>query len=165
MFLILKFWSWIFEKSAKIWAASYKNESNLLLVGITVCLESFLPIGCRPLICWKNPPKWCQFWFRLQIVGFLHSQAVISRTIGDFPALLEHGSAENIAVCAHNPWSQQGGWLEAFLYEAAQNFEVFFKYSRSKLKNQKPIVAVDVFFQAYPMVPLSGWSNLAGRYL
>ena len=27
----------------------------------------------------------------------------------------------------YNPWSQQGGWLEAFLYEAAQNFDVFSK--------------------------------------
>jgi hypothetical protein len=35
-----------------------------------------------------------QFWFGLRIVGFLHSQAVISRTIVDFPAFLEHGSAE-----------------------------------------------------------------------
>ncbi len=37
-----------------------------------------------------------------------------------------------------------------------------FKYSRGKLKNQKPI-AVDVLFKAYPMVPLSCRSNLAGR--
>jgi hypothetical protein len=35
-------------------------------------------------------------------------------------------------------------------------------YSR-KLKNQKPIV-VDVLFKAYPMVPHSSRSNLAGRY-
>ncbi len=40
----------------------------------------------------------------------------------------------------------------------------FFKNSRSKLKNQKP-KAVDVLFQAYPMVSLSGWSNLARWYL
>jgi hypothetical protein len=42
-----------------------------------------------------------QFWFGLRIVGFLQSQAVISRTIVDFPAFLDHGSAEKIAVCAH----------------------------------------------------------------
>jgi hypothetical protein len=50
-----------------------------------------------------------QFWFRLRIVGFLqifYSQAVIPRTIVDFPAFLEHGSAEKIAVCAQ---TQQGG--------------------------------------------------------
>jgi hypothetical protein len=42
-----------------------------------------------------------QSWFGLRMVGFLHSQAVISRTIIDFPVFLEHGSAEKIAVCAH----------------------------------------------------------------
>jgi hypothetical protein len=42
-----------------------------------------------------------QFCFGSRIVGFLHSQAVISRTIVDFPAFLEHGSVEKIAVCAH----------------------------------------------------------------
>jgi hypothetical protein len=54
--------------------------------------------------------------------------------------------------------------LDSFLHEVAQNFEGFFKYSRVKLQNQKPI-AVDVLFKAYPMVPLSCRSNLAGRYL
>jgi hypothetical protein len=39
---------------------------------------------------------------------------------------------------------------------------ILFKYSKLKLKNQKPI-SVDVFFKAYPMVPLSCRSNLAGR--
>ncbi len=38
----------------------------------------------------------------------------------------------------------------------------FFKYSRSKLKNQKPI-AVDVLIKAYPTALLSCRSNLAGR--
>jgi hypothetical protein len=38
------------------------------------------------------------------------------------------------------------------------------KYSRSKSKNPKPI-AVDVLLQAYPELPLSCKSNLAGRYL
>jgi hypothetical protein len=38
--------------------------------------------------------------------------------------------------------------LDLFLHEEAQNFELF-KYSRSKLKNQKHI-AVDVLIKAYP---------------
>jgi hypothetical protein len=42
-----------------------------------------------------------QFWFGLRIFGFLHSQAVILRTIVDFPAFLDHGSAEKITVFAH----------------------------------------------------------------
>jgi hypothetical protein len=52
--------------------------------------------------------------------------------------------------------------FEAFLYEVVHNFEVFFEYSRSKLKNQKPI-SVDVLIKAYPMALLSCRSNLAGR--
>jgi hypothetical protein len=44
--------------------------------------------------------------------------------------------------------------LDSFLYEAAQNFALFSNL-RSKLKNQKHI-AVDVLFNACPMIPLSG---------
>jgi hypothetical protein len=44
--------------------------------------------------------------------------------------------------------------LEAFLYLAAQNFELFSNIQDKKLKNQKPI-AVDVLFKAYPMASLS----------
>jgi hypothetical protein len=43
---------------------------------------------------------------------------------------------------------------DSFLYEAAQNFESLFKYSKLILKNQKPL-AVKVLFKAYPVVPLS----------
>ncbi len=39
-FLISYFWSWIFDKSSKFWAASCKNESTFLLVWITVCMCS-----------------------------------------------------------------------------------------------------------------------------
>jgi hypothetical protein len=44
------------------------------------------------------------FWFGLRIVGFLqifYSQAVIPSTIVESPALMEHGLAEKITVCAH----------------------------------------------------------------
>ncbi len=41
----------------KFWAASCKIEPNLLLVRITGCIESCLPIGWRTVIWWKNPPK------------------------------------------------------------------------------------------------------------
>jgi hypothetical protein len=49
---------------------------------------------------------------------------------------------------------------------AAQNFEAFSNIQNLKFKNQKPI-AVDVLFKdkAYPKVPLSCRSNLAGQYL
>ncbi len=53
--------------------------------------------------------------------------------------------------------------LDTFLFETGQNFESF-QIFKLKLKNQKPL-AVDVLFKAYPMVPLSRRSNLAGWYL
>jgi hypothetical protein len=54
--------------------------------------------------------------------------------------------------------------LDSFLYDAAQNFEVFSDIPKVKLKNQNHKV-VDVLFKAYPMIPLSCRSNLAIRYL
>ncbi len=63
--------------------------------------------------------------------GFLQiffSQAVIQRTIFDFPAFLETGVEEkDSGLWPYNPWSQQVGGLDAFLYVATQNFEVFSK--------------------------------------
>jgi hypothetical protein len=41
------------------------------------------------------------FWFGLRDAGIFYSGAVIQRTIADFPAFLDHGSVEKIAVCAH----------------------------------------------------------------
>jgi hypothetical protein len=52
--------------------------------------------------------------------------------------------------------------------EAAQNFEVVSNIQKIKLKlkskNQKPIMVCGLF-NAYPMLPLSCRSNLAGQYL
>jgi hypothetical protein len=50
------------------------------------------------------------------------------KTIVDFLAFLEYGAEEKIAVCAHTnlDLNKRGGWI-LFLYEAAQNFEVFSK--------------------------------------
>jgi hypothetical protein len=49
------------------------------------------------------------FWF-----GLSDSRAVIQRTIVDFSAFLERGSAEKIAVCAHtnrDPNKQEVGFI------------------------------------------------------
>jgi hypothetical protein len=48
--------------------------------------------------------------------------------------------------------------LDSFLNEAAQYFEA---YSNIQVCNKKPI-AVDVLFKAYPMIPRSCRSNVAG---
>jgi hypothetical protein len=45
--------------------------------------------------------------------------------------------------------------LNSFLYEVAQNFELFSSIQDHNDKNLKHI-AVDVLFKAYPMIPLSG---------
>jgi hypothetical protein len=61
----------------------------------------------------KIRQKTALFWFGLRYVGILHSRAVIQRTIVDFPAFLEHGSAEKIAVCGHtnrDPNKQEVGF-------------------------------------------------------
>jgi len=48
-------------------------------------------------------------------------------------------------------WSGSGLWC-------------FLKYSRAKIKNLK-LIAVDVLFKGFSMIPLSFRSNLGGRYL
>ncbi len=50
------------------------------------------------------------------------------------------------------------------MFEAGQNFDVFGQIFKTKIKKPKPI-AVDDFFKAYPMIPLSCRSNLDGQYL
>ncbi len=123
MFLIFYFWSWIFDKSSKFWAASCKKESNLLLVRFTVCIESCLRIGWRTE---KIRQSAALFWFGLQNDGIIYLRAAIQRTIDVSPAFMEYGLAKKIAAWAHanrEPPEQAGG-LEAFLHGAAQNFEV-----------------------------------------
>ncbi len=131
-FLIFYFWSWIFDKSSKFWAASSKNESNLLLVRITVCIESCLPISWRTFLWWKNPPKcisnlvWIAKWCNSLLTSHNpNNNWYLSRIFGARFSEKDHG----LSTC--KPWTEQAGGLEAFLHEAAQNFEVF-----SKIQNQ-----------------------------
>ncbi len=117
---------WIFEKTSKFWAASYKNDSNLLLVHIKVCIESFLPIGWRTFLDEKIRRSAALFWFGLRDVGILqifYSRAIIQRTIVDSPAFL----AEKIAVWIHtnrDPNKQEVGFIFVWSY-GTQNFDVF----------------------------------------
>jgi hypothetical protein len=75
------------------------------------------PIGWRTFIDEKIRQRAALFWFGLRDVGLFYSRAVVQRTIVDFPAFLEYGSAE----------SEQAGGLETFFSEAAQNCKVFSK--------------------------------------
>ncbi len=160
LLLLLNIW-----EDFKVLGPFMLNESNLLLVWISVCMESCLPIAWRTFIWWKISQSAALFWFRLQDVGILYSlQAVIQRTIDVSPAILEHGPAEKISVWAHTNRDlnkQEVGFM--FAWRGSQLWTLI-KYSRSKMENKKPI-AVDVLFKAYPMVPLSCRSNLAVWYL
>ncbi len=125
----------IWKDFKEFWAASYKIESNLLLVRIMVCIESFLPIGWRTFIWWKNPPK---FWFGLRdvrvssnILLASHNPKIncwLSRIFG------ARFGWKDCGLWPYNPWSQQVGGLDAFMYEATQNFKVFLKF---KIKIKK----------------------------
>ncbi len=65
------------------------------------------------------------FWFELWDAGIFYSQAVIQRTIVDFPAFLEHGLAEILRFLPIQIVIRTNRRLDSFLTEAAQNFEVF----------------------------------------
>ncbi len=74
------------------------------LLGSRFVENPFFLLAVALLFVEKIHQSAAQFWFGLRIVGFLqmfYPQAFIPRTIVDFPAFLEHGSAEKIAVCAH----------------------------------------------------------------
>ncbi len=142
----------LIEKTSKFWAASCKNESNLLLVRIMVCRESCLPIGWCTFIWWKNPPKCCSVL--VWIAGCWNSLLTSRNPKNNWclSRILEHGSVEKIAIWAHSnrdPNKQKVGFIFAW---SGSELWTLKQYSRSKIKNQKPI-AVDVLFKAYPMVP------------
>ncbi len=96
---------------------------------ITVCLESCLPIGWRTFIWWKNLPKGCSIWFGLRYVRDSSNILLTSRNPKDncWPSRIfgDRFGGKRLRFVAIHPWSQQVGGLDAFLYGAVQNFEVF----------------------------------------
>ncbi len=139
-------------KDLKALRALCKIESNLLLVRITVCIESCLPIGWHTFIWWKNLTKCCSIlilvaecWNSLLACRNPKNNWCPSRIFGAW------FGGKDMQICKR--WSEQAGGMEAFLHISGSELWNLFKYSRSKLKSQKP-TAVDVLFKAYPMVPL-----------
>ncbi len=113
------------------------QKSNLLLVRIRVCRESFLPIGGRTFICCKIPPKCCTIlvWIAecWNTSNNLYSRAVIKRTIFVFPAFLKHSLAVRQKRSRFVPKQtviRTSRRLNSFLSEVAQNFEVFSKIQK-----------------------------------
>ncbi len=155
MFLIFLIPFWIFQKTSKFWAASCKKKSNLLLIWITVCIESFFPIGWHTFIWWKNPPKCCSI---LVCIAECWSSSLSSRNPKNnwCPSriFLEHGSAKKIAVWAHanrDPNKQEDSrpfcmkWLRTL-----KLFQIF----RTKIKKSK------TYSGLYPFQGLSNGTPL-----
>ncbi len=128
-FLIFFFFTLEFEKTSKFWAVSCKNESNLLLVRITVCIESCLPIGWHNLIWWKICQSAALFWFGLRDVGILYSQVVIQRTNSCLSCVFGawfSGKDRDLSTC--KPWSKQVGcWIHFCMkwFRTLNSYQIF----------------------------------------
>ncbi len=122
-------------KTSKIWAASCKNESNLLFVWITVCIESCLQIGWRAFNWWKNPPKSCSIlvwiagcWNSLFTSHNPKNNWCLSRIFGAWFS----GKDRGLSTC--KPWSKQvGGWIHFCMkqFRTSNSYQIFM------LKNKK----------------------------
>jgi hypothetical protein len=103
----------------------------------------------------------------LRVVGFLqtfYSRAVIQRTIVESPHFWGVVWWKRLRFVTIQPVIPTSGSIRCIFIFSGSELWSLFKYSELKLKNQDPI-ATDVLFKAYPMIPLSCRSNLAGRYL
>ncbi len=130
----------------------------LLLVGITGCMVTnrnlFRQTGLQK--CGKVN-NWSLYYGLWEEYPAVHTRIVrIFSPNKSAPANRKKGFYTN-----RNPNKQEVGFT--FVWSGSE-FWSLFKFSKVKLKNQKHI-AVDVHFKAYPMVPLSFRSNLAGGYL
>ncbi len=154
MFLIFNFWSWIYDKSSKFWAAPCKKASNP-----PACSDHGLHV-LKPLLFTPNrAPKMRErhqlfFGLRLASKEFHHFaiQTKIEVHFGGFfhqmkvrQPIARQDSMQTVIQTSRR--------LESFLHEAAQNFEVFSN------------IAVNALLKCFPMRPLSCRFNLARRYL
>ncbi len=124
------------------WATLCKNESNLLLVRIPVCIESCLPIGWRTFIWWKIPPKCCSILVWKGDVGILYSWAVIQRQLMSLSYFWSTVRWEDRSLSTCKPWSKQaGGWIHFCM----KRLRTLNSYQIIKIKNKK-IYSGLVFF-------------------
>ena len=129
MFLIFYFWSWIFYKTSKFWAAPCKNESNLLLVRFTVCTKVRLffgsDCGMMKFFTLKPQPKG-------QLMSLPHFWGTVWR---------KRSRLEHIQTVNRTSRRIRG----VFAWSGSELWSCF-KNSRSKIKNLKHI-AVDVLLK------------------
>ncbi len=151
------FWSWIFDKSSKFWSAWCKNESNLLLVRIIVCIESYLHIGwLAHFHLMKNPPKCSSFL--VWIAEFFTCEPQPKEQLISLPHFWRMVWQKRLQFEHMQTVNRTSRRIRGLFAWSGSELWSCFKYSRSKLKFFKHI-AVDVLFKAYPMVPLSCRSN------
>ncbi len=110
-FFYFNFWPWIFDKSSKFWAASRKNESNLLLVWITVC-QTLLPKCRRDINCSLDYGSW------VKNSNIPHSKSKYSSILADVREPIGTKDSARTVIRTNRR-------LDSFLHEWAQNFEVF----------------------------------------
>jgi hypothetical protein len=122
--------------------ASYKNESNLLLVRITVCIESFLPIGWRTFIWCCTILVWIAgCWSSSNIL--LTSYMVTKKNVDSH--FWSKVWRKDLGLCPYKLWSEQaGGWI-IFIWSGLELWSLF-EYSKPKLKNQPTVKRLMTFY-------------------
>ena len=161
MFLIFNFWSWIFDKSSKFWAASCKKESNLLLVRFTVCIKPCFPIGWRTE---KILQRAALFRFGFRNDEFFTCKPQSIEQLMPLPHLWNSVWRKRLRLEHIQTVNRTSRRIRGLFALSGSELWSCFKNSRSKIKNWKHI-AVDVLLKGFSMIPLSCRSNLAGRYL
>ncbi len=133
-FLFFIFDLWIFEKSSKFWAASCKNESNLLLVWIAIYMCSICNLFRLTVLqkCGRDISCSLDYGSWIKNSNIPQSKPKYSSTLADFFIKYKCSSQyEDWILC--KPWSEKAGG------------SVHFCIKRSKLW---------CLFKAYPMVQL-----------
>ncbi len=112
------------------------------------------------LFFWKNPPKGCTIL--VLDFGIFYSRAVVQRTIVDIPPCVwSTVRRKRLRFMPIQTVIRTSRRLGSFSKKVAQNFVTLFQKFITKIKKQKPKAVL----KAYPMIPFSYRSILAGRYL
>ncbi len=107
------------NRPARLVPLDRPRKKDLLLVRITVCIESFLPTGWRTFIWRKNPPKCCTILVR--IAGCWSSANIL---------LTSSNPKSNLLTLPHlyKPLSEQAkGWIHFCMkrLRTLKSFQIF----------------------------------------
>ncbi len=128
--LYVFFLSLIFNKNSKFWDASCKNESNLLLVWITVCMCSNSNLFCQTVLqkCRRDINCSLDYGSWVKNSNILQFKPKYSSTLEDFFSSNKSVSADmKTGFYANCDPNKQGGWIHFFMKQLR-----IFKYSRVK---------------------------------